>query len=135
MVRATSEAPSKTIEIPIAHGCRPTHRPYTMPAVNKIAMAMALETRRAGTALCMKINGITTGIVARNTSTNTPSAPSQSSLHKCARSGGSGSCFNRWCIASSSAGSRIVATIDGNASAMSRCACCGSAALRTAGKS
>ena len=48
--------------------------------------------------------------------------------------GGSGSCFNRWRIASSSAGCRTEATTGGNASAMRRCACCGSVALRTARK-
>ena len=97
-------------------------------------MAMALETRRAGPALCMKMNGITTGNVDRNTSRKTPPAPSQSSLRRRARSGGSGSCFNRSRIASSSAGCRMDATTGGNASAMRRCASSGSVALRTARK-
>src|SRR5437899_1290356 len=38
-------------------------------------MAMALETRKAGPALGMKMNGITTGNVDRNTNRKTPSAP------------------------------------------------------------
>ena len=95
-------------------------------------MAIALDTRRAGPALCMNMNGITTGNVETNTIRNTPIAPSQSSLPRCARCGGSGSCINRWRIVSSSAGSRIDATTGGNASAMRRWACCGSVALRTA---
>ena len=95
-------------------------------------MAMALETRRAGPTLCMKMNGITTGNVDTNTMRNTPMDPSHSSLLRRARSGGSGSCISRRRIVSSSAGSRIDATTGGNASAMRRWAVCGSVALRTA---
>ena len=66
---------------------------------------MALETRKAGTASLMAMNGITTGNVDRNTSRNTPSgAPPVVSSSSRARTGGSGSCFSRACMASSSAG-------------------------------
>ncbi len=80
----------------------------------------------------MNMNGNATGNVERNTRTKTPSPPSQSSLLRRARAGGSGSWISRVRIVSSSAGSRIDATSGGNASAMRRCASCGSAALRTA---
>ena len=80
----------------------------------------------------MKMNGIATGNVDTNTRRKTPSAPSQSSLCSRACAGGSGSCFNRWCIVSSSAGSRTDATTDGNASAIRRRAWFGSVAWRTA---
>ena len=80
----------------------------------------------------MKMKGSTTGNVETNTIRNTPMDPSHSSLLRCARSGGSGSCISLRCIVSSSAGSRIDATTGGNASAMRRWALCGSVALRTA---
>src|SRR5437867_3651548 len=77
-------------------------------------MATTLETRRAGPALRMKMNGITTGKVEKNTRRKTPMAPNQSSMCRRARSGGSGSCFNRSCIVSSSAGCRMDAITGGN---------------------
>jgi hypothetical protein len=51
--------------------------------MNSIAIAMALETRRAGPALRMTMNGIATGNVETKTNRKTPSAPSQSSLCRC----------------------------------------------------
>jgi hypothetical protein len=54
-------------------------RPKAFPVTNSIIMAMAFETRRAGPALCIKINGIATGKVATLTQGNTASAPHHSS--------------------------------------------------------
>ena len=68
--------------------------------MNNSAIAMALETRKAGPTLLKKRNGITTGNVDRKTIRKTPTAPSQSFLLSRARSGGLGSCFSRWWIIS-----------------------------------
>ena len=109
-------------------------RPNAQPVRNNIAMAMALETRKASQAFFMNRNGITTGKVDRNTSRKTPSAPSHSSFSSRARSGGSGPSLRRWRMVSSSSGFRMDETTGGSALAMSRCAFWGSVALRTARK-
>jgi hypothetical protein len=87
-----------------------------------------------GTGFRMTMNGIVTGNVERNTQRKTAKAPRPSSLLNPMRAGGSGSCFRRTRIDSSSAGSSTDATAGGNASAMSRYPHPGSVASRTARK-
>ena len=81
----TRTDPSTTIAMPNSHGWRPVMLPKAKPRTNNITMAIALDARRAGPTSCMKMNGIATGNVERNTRTNTPSAPSHSSLPRRAR--------------------------------------------------
>ena len=80
---------------------------------------MAFDTRMANMASRMKMKGIVTGKVDRNTRRNTATAPRQSEPSSRARSGGAGSSFSRWRRLSSSAGWSIDATTGGMASAIS----------------
>src|SRR4029077_8109224 len=65
MVMPTRINPRTTIEAPNSHGWRPVIRPKAYPVKNSITMATALETRRAGPAWRMNMNGTTTGNVQR----------------------------------------------------------------------
>ena len=86
------------------------------PVMNSMEIAMAFDTRNAGPAFVITMNGITTGKVERKTSSRTATAPCQSSLLSPARSARSGSCRSLWFTDSNSSGRRMDAITGGSAS-------------------